>query len=80
MSNETASAPDRTWFEVFARHTTSDFLSHLGSVEAGNRALAEVRAVRIYDEHAWLEMCVVPRDACTRILPLEHRHDQIGVC
>jgi len=72
------------WFEVFARQKTTDFLSHLGSVEAENVELAEARAVRMYDEHAWLEMCIFPRESCARVVPSHGRdrskYGKIGVC
>jgi hypothetical protein len=35
----------------------------VGSVEAPNDALAQVRAWYIYDQHRWREMCVVPLEA-----------------
>lgn len=74
----------RVWYEVFARQRTSDFLGHLGSIEAENAELAEARAVRIYDEHAWLEMCIFPRSQCVRVVPGYGRGSEklgkIGVC
>jgi len=51
------------YYEVFARHTSADHLTHVGSVEAPNDDLAQVRAWYVYDQHAWIEMCVVPLDA-----------------
>lgn len=56
-----------TYYEVFGRIDSDDSLSHLGSVEAPNDELAQVRAWYIYDQHAWKEMCVVPT---TAIIPL----------
>jgi 1,2-phenylacetyl-CoA epoxidase PaaB subunit len=55
------------YYEVFARINSDDVLSHVGSVEAPNDELAQVRAWYIYDQHTWKEMCVVPT---TAILPL----------
>ena len=48
---------------MFARKTSADPLSHVGSVEAPNDDLAQIRAWYIYDQHRWKEMCVVPLDA-----------------
>jgi 1,2-phenylacetyl-CoA epoxidase PaaB subunit len=55
------------YYEVFARKDSEDPLTHLGSVEAPNAELAQVRAWYVYDQHKWLEMCVVPT---TAIVPL----------
>lgn len=51
------------YYEVFARKNSDDSLSHVGSVEAPNDDLAQVRAWYIYDQHRWTEMCVVPTEA-----------------
>ncbi|MGQ9367039.1 hypothetical protein [Azospirillum sp. ST 5-10] len=51
------------YYEVFARKTSADPLTHVGSVEAPNDDLAQVRAWYVYDQHAWREMCVVPLDS-----------------
>jgi len=51
------------YYEVFARRNSDDALTHVGSVEAPNDDLAQVRAWYIYDQHEWREMCVVPTDA-----------------
>ena len=51
------------YYEVFARKNSEDALSHVGSVEAPNDDLAQVRAWYIYDQHKWKEMCVVPTEA-----------------
>lgn len=51
------------YYEVFARKTSADALAHVGSVEAPNDDLAQIRAWYIYDQHRWKEMCVVPLDA-----------------
>lgn len=48
------------YYEVFARRDLTEPLTHVGSVEAPNAELAQVRAWYIYDQHAWREMCVVP--------------------
>lgn len=51
------------YYEVFGRKDSHDALTHLGSVEAPNSDLAQVRAWYIYDQHSWREMCVVPTEA-----------------
>lgn len=51
------------YYEVFARKSSDDALAHVGSVEAPNDDLAQVRAWYIYDQHRWTEMCVVRTDA-----------------
>jgi 1,2-phenylacetyl-CoA epoxidase PaaB subunit len=51
------------YYEVFARKDSADSLVHVGSVEAPNDDLAQVRAWYIYDQHPWIEMCVVPLEA-----------------
>ena len=51
------------YYEVFARKDSNSDLSHVGSVEAPNDELAQVRAWYIYDQHRWREMCVVPLEA-----------------
>lgn len=50
------------YYEVFARKSSDDELAHVGSVEAPNDDLAQVRAWYIYDQHVWKEMCVVPTE------------------
>lgn len=51
------------YYEVFARKSSDEALAHVGSVEAPNDDLAQVRAWYIYDQHRWKEMCLVPTDA-----------------
>lgn len=60
------------YYEVFARKTSDDELSHVGSVEAPNDDLAQVRAWYIYDQHTWKEMCVVPTDAIIPVRQQKH--------
>lgn len=51
------------YYEVFARKDSEDNLVHVGSVEAPNDDLAQVRAWYVYDQYKWKEMCVVPLEA-----------------
>ena len=60
------------YYEVFGRINSDDSLSHLGSVEAPNDDLAQVRAWYIYDQHPWKEMCVVPTTAIIPLLRGKH--------
>ncbi len=62
QQRERGGTPPR-YYEVFARHTSADALAHVGSVEAPNDDLAQVRAWYVYDQHKWTEMCLVPLDA-----------------
>ncbi len=55
------------YYEVFARRTSADALTHVGSVEAPNDDLAQIRAWYIYDQHRWKEMCVVPLEAIVTV-------------
>ncbi len=55
------------FYEVFARKDSDDVLSHVGSIEAPNDDLAQVRAWYVYDQHPWKEMCVVPTDAIVTV-------------
>jgi 1,2-phenylacetyl-CoA epoxidase PaaB subunit len=48
------------FYEVFARRDSSDVLQHVGSVKAPNADIASTRAWCVYDQHKWLEMCIVP--------------------
>lgn len=60
------------YYEVFARKSSDDALVHVGSVEAPNDDLAQVRAWYIYDQHAWKEMCVVPTEMIIPVRPGKH--------
>ncbi len=58
---------DEKIYDVFARKSRGDALTHIGYLEAPDDALARVYAWKTYDEENWFEMCVVPRSA---ILPV----------
>ncbi len=70
-STTTATHPhvmaDRVWL-VLARRTYEEPLRQVGTVEADDEALAQVYARSIYDEFAWIEMVVVPRDAVRTVI------------
>ena len=58
---------DRVWL-VLARRTYEEPLRQVGTVEADDDALAQVYARSIYDEFAWIEMIVCPRDAVRTVI------------
>lgn len=59
--------PDTVWV-VFARRAYEEPLRQIGTVEADDLDLARVYARSIYDEFAWIEMAVVPRDALITVI------------
>jgi hypothetical protein len=58
---------DRVWL-VLARRGYEEPLRQVGTVEADDAELARVYARSIYDEFAWVEMVVVPRDALVTVI------------
>ncbi|WIG58695.1 MAG: hypothetical protein OJF49_001441 [Ktedonobacterales bacterium] len=58
---------DRIWL-VLARKAYEEPLRQVGTVEADDPELASVYARSIYDEFAWVEMAVVPRDALITVI------------
>lgn len=58
---------DRVWL-VLARRGYEEPLRQVGTVEADDAELAQVYARSIYDEFAWVEMAVVPRDALITVI------------
>lgn len=79
LKSRLGSQSEGQWYEVLARRTPKEFLTHLGSVEAANEELAKARAIKIYDEHDWIEFCIFPRASSILLIP--HRsHGEIGVC
>jgi hypothetical protein len=59
--------PEQVWL-VFARRNYDEPLRQVGTVEADDVELARVYARSIYDEFAWIEMAVVPRDAVITVI------------
>ncbi len=55
-------------YEVFARFKYEEPLHHVGSVTAPSEELAKVYAFNTYNEWAWIEMIVVPRDAVVHVI------------
>jgi hypothetical protein len=58
---------DRVWL-VLARRAYEEPLRQVGTVTADDADLAQVYARTIYDEFAWVEMAVVPRDALVTVI------------
>jgi hypothetical protein len=58
---------DRAWL-VLARRGYEEPLRQIGTVTADDADLASVYARTIYDEFAWIEMVVVPRDALITVI------------
>jgi 1,2-phenylacetyl-CoA epoxidase PaaB subunit len=58
-----AAAPRSDVWEVFARKAYEEPLHHVGTVTEDDEDLALVSARSIYDEHPWVHMIIVPRDA-----------------
>lgn len=58
---------DRVWL-VLARRAYEEPLRQVGTVTADDVDLARVYARTIYDEFAWIEMLVVPRDALVAVI------------
>jgi hypothetical protein len=59
--------PDRVWL-VLARRSYDEPLRQVGTVTADDPDLARVYARTIYDEFAWVEMVVVPREAVVAVI------------
>jgi len=58
---------DHVWL-VLARRAYSEPLSQVGTVEADDSELARVYAQSIYDEFAWIEMVLVPRETVVTVI------------
>jgi hypothetical protein len=58
---------DRVWY-VLARRAYDEPLRQIGTVTADDVTLARVYARTIYDEFAWVEMAIVPRDALVMVI------------
>ncbi len=55
-------------YEVFARFKYEEPLHHVGTVTAPSDELAKVYAFNTYNEWAWIEMIVVPREAVVHVV------------
>ena len=54
---------------VLARRRYEEPLYEIGTVTADDARLAALFARSIYDEHPWIEMVVVPRQAVVTVVP-----------
>ncbi len=55
-------------FEVFARFRYDEPLHYVGSVTAPDVDLAKAYAYNTYNEWAWIEMKIVPREAMVSVI------------
>jgi len=53
---------------VLARRSYEEPLRQVGAIEADDLDLARVYARSIYDEFAWVEMVIVPREAVQTVI------------
>lgn len=53
---------------VYARRKYDEPLHEIGNVMADDVALAKVYARSIYDEFAWIEMVLVPRETIVTVI------------
>jgi len=61
MSQPLMHTPEGNVYEVFAKFQADEPLHHVGSVIAANRELARAYAFTLYNEWAWNEMMIAPR-------------------
>jgi hypothetical protein len=57
----------RVWL-VYARRKYEEPLHEIGNVMADDVELAKVYARSIYDEFAWVEMVIMPRDSVVTVI------------
>ena len=57
----------RVW-QVYARRKFEEPLHEIGNVMADDVELAKVYARRSYDEFAWVEMVIVPRETIVHVI------------
>ncbi|MBS4730336.1 hypothetical protein MSM1_19075 [Mycobacterium sp. SM1] len=65
-------------YEVFARRDWELPLCHVGTVTAPNAKLAQVQAYTTYDEHRWVEMCLVLADEVRAVMGA-HSNRRLGI-
>ena len=58
----------RTCWVVFARRRYDEALYQVGTVTTDDPEMAVLYAQSIYDEHPWIEMLVVPRQAMRTVI------------
>ncbi len=57
----------RVW-QVYARQRYDEPLHEIGAIVADDVELARVYARSIYDEFAWIEMTLVPRESIVTVI------------
>lgn len=57
----------RVW-QVYARQKYDEPLHEIGNIVADDVELAKVYARSIYDEFAWIEMALIPRDSIVTVI------------
>lgn len=57
----------RVW-QVYARQRYDEPLHEIGNIVADDVELAKVYARSIYDEFAWIEMALIPRDSIVTVI------------
>ena len=57
----------RVW-QVYARQRYDEPLHEIGNIVADDVELAKVDARSIYDEFAWIEMTLIPRDSIVTVI------------
>jgi hypothetical protein len=57
----------RVW-QVYARQKYDEPLHEIGNIVADDVELAKVYARSIYDEFAWIEMTLIPRDSIVTVI------------
>jgi 1,2-phenylacetyl-CoA epoxidase PaaB subunit len=55
-------------YEVFARFKYDEPLHHIGTVTAPDEDLAKAYAFNTYNEWAWIEMIIVPRQEVIHVI------------
>jgi 1,2-phenylacetyl-CoA epoxidase PaaB subunit len=67
VSQTRTRTPEGDVYEVFARFQANEPLRHVGSVIAPDLDLARMYAYTLYNEWAWNEMVIAPRQSIIRI-------------
>ncbi len=68
MSRALTHMPDGDVYEVFAKFQADEPLHHVGSVIASDRELARMYAYTLYNEWAWNEMIIAPRQGIVTLI------------
>jgi len=68
MSLKNSQTDEGENWEVFGRSKSTDSLAHIGVVQANGDRLAKARAMYMYSERPWVELCVVRSDSVHTVL------------